>query len=197
MPEFEAGLEFEPSGYFRKRDWFGDTVGLVIIGEKHERPPLGEVHREALKWTLEVVRRPMVGGRHSGLAAYSAWADALLHDDEFPANDMSVLRERYTVHDDAVLTVAEGRWYASLFLAAVAGNEPGMAEELLAAASCCAAEHDLMWKVWELVGGHRRSDEHIRKLAEPDVRRQIVPVILKARDRDAEAAEHIERALAK
>ena len=34
MPEFNAGLEFEPSGYFRKRDWFGDTESLVIIGEK-------------------------------------------------------------------------------------------------------------------------------------------------------------------
>ena len=38
MPEFSAGLEFEPSGYFRKRDWFGDTESLVIIGEKGERP---------------------------------------------------------------------------------------------------------------------------------------------------------------
>jgi hypothetical protein len=70
-----------------------------------------------------------------------------------------------------------------------------MAEELLMAAACYAAEHDLMWQVWNLVGGIDNPEAYL-KLAEPAVRRQIVPVILQARDRDAEAADHIERALA-
>ena len=38
-------------------------------------------------------------------------------------------------------------------------------------------------------------DEKVRKLADPDVRRQMVPIIHQARDKDAEAADHIERAL--
>lgn len=198
FPELNAGAEFEPSGYFRKRDWFKDTDALIIIGEKLGKPRLGDIYREALKWALQVVRTPATfGDRHNGLAAYTAWADHLLRDDDFPPGDMAKLRQRYMVHHDATGAVAEGRWYASLFLAQIARHEAGMAPELLAAASCYAAEHDLMWQVWNLAGGIGFSDEQVRKLAEPAVRRQITLVILQAQDRDAEAADHIERALAK
>ena len=54
-----------------------------------------------------------------------------------------------------------------------------------------------MWKVWQLVGGPGRSEENVRKLAEPEVRRSMAPLIEQARDKDAEAAEHIENALKK
>jgi hypothetical protein len=198
IPEFNAGVEFEPSGYYRKRDWFKDTEGLIIIGEKQERPPPGEICREALQWALGVVRTPVTHeDRHSGLAAYTAWADALKRDDAFPADDMAVLRQRHMVHNDAVGTVAEGRWYGAQFLMQMAEHKPSMAEELLAAAECYKEEHDLMWQVWNLVGGTGFSDKHVKKLTDPATRRRIVPLILQARDKDAEAAAQIERALAK
>ncbi|MDY7041299.1 MAG: hypothetical protein SVX38_10600, partial [Chloroflexota bacterium] len=196
FPEFNAGVEFEPSGYFRKRDWFGDTRNSIIIGEKRERSPLSEIYRKALEWALKVVRTPVTfGDRHNGLAAYAAWADHLLLDDDFPADDMDTLRERHMVHNDAVGSLAEGRWYAAHFLRQIAEHESAMAEELLVAAKCYGAEHDLMWEIWNLVGGIGFSDEHVKKLAEPDVRRQMVPIIHRARDKDAEAADHIECAL--
>jgi len=187
----------EPSGYFRKRDWFKDTHSLIIIGEKQQLPQQGELYREILKWALKVARTPMVNGRHSGIAAYKAWAEQLLRDEDFPAGDKAMLRERHIVHDDAVGIVAEARWYASVFLPQIARREAGMAEELLAAASCYSAEHDLMWKIWGLVGGIGHEEEKALKFAEPSVRRQIVPVILKAQEKDKEAADHIERALTK
>ena len=196
FPEFSAGVEFEPLGYFRKRDWFKDTEALTIVGEKQEKPPLDEIYRQALKWALQVVRTPVTfGDRHNGLAAYTAWADHLLRDDEFPTDDMAVLRERHMAHHDAAGTVAEGRWYGAHFLKQVAEHEPAMAEELLAAAGCYEAEHDLMWQIWNLMGGIGFSDERVEKLAEPAVRRRIAPIILQARDKDEKAADHIERAL--
>ena len=198
FPEFNAGVEFEPSGYFRKRDWFKDTQSLIIIGEKIEQPPLGEIYRKVLKWALQVARTPVTfGDRHNGLEAYRAWATHLLLDDEFPADDMAVLRERHMVHNDAVGTVAEGRWYVAQFLQQITEHQPAMAEDLLAAAACYKAEHDLMWQIWNLVGGIGFSDEHVKKLADPDIRRQIVSVIHQAHDKDAEAANHLERALTK
>ena len=145
-----------------------------------------------------MTRTPLTfGDRHNGLAAYTAWADHLSNNDEFPADDVAVLYERYMVHNDAVGTVAEGRWYASLFLKQVLEQEPIMAKELSAAAACYRAEHDLMWEIWKLAGGPGFSDEQVRALAEPTIRRQIVPIIRRARDKDAEAASHIERALAR
>jgi hypothetical protein len=148
FPEFSADLEFEPSGYFRKRDWFKDTQSPLVIGEKIERPPLGEVYRMALHWALQVVRTPQTtiygGTRHNGLAAYTAWADHLAQDDEFPTGDLGALQERYLVHNDAVGLVAEGRMYGACFLRQMADREPAMAKDLWAAAACYEAEHDLM-----------------------------------------------------
>jgi hypothetical protein len=195
MPQFNAGVEFEPCGYFRKRDWFQDTPGLIVIGEEGEKPPPNETYRKALEWALSVARTPMVNERHSGLAAYTVWREDLLRDEAFLADDVATLWERYMVHNDALTMVAEGRWYASLFLAQAARHEPAMAEELLLAAACYAAEHDLSWKIADLVGGFGFEESMVRKLADPGIRREIVPLILEARDKDAEAAAHIERAL--
>lgn len=195
MPDFSAGLEFEPSGYFRKRDWFPSTQGIITFGDKTERPPLRETYRKALRWAVEVARTPRVRRLHSGLAAYSAWADALLRDEDFPAGNMPVLWERYMVHSDAALVVAEGRWYGSIFLSQIAASEDKMAEELLAAASCYAAEHSLMWDVWGAAGGNGYTEAHVNRLADPAVRRTIVPILEQARAKDDEAITHIERAL--
>ncbi|MBL7224012.1 MAG: hypothetical protein ISS72_09170 [Candidatus Brocadiae bacterium] len=196
--ECNAGVEFEPNGMFRKRDWLDDLSSLVLIGDKGEPPDLKQAYREALAWALDVIRTPArCGDRHNGLAAYDAWADHLLRDDDFATDDLAVLDERFMAHDDAVSAVAEGRWYASIFLSHAAMDGGLKAPELYAAASCFAAEHDLMWKVWGCVGGLGRDEAKTRKLADPDVRRQIVPIVHQARDLDARAANHIERALAK
>jgi hypothetical protein len=199
--EFNAGVEFEPSGYFRKRNWFQDTQTPLIIGEKRKRPSPDEICRQALHWALQVARTTTTtvydGDRHNGLAAYQAWADHLSGNDEFPVEDMGALHERYTVHNDAVGLVAEARWYAACFLRKIADREPSMAGDLLAAAACYETEHDLMWQLWNLVGGIGFSDEHVKKLADPQVRRQMVPIILQARDEDEKAAAHVEKALSR
>jgi hypothetical protein len=205
--DFKGDLVFK--GSFRIEGSFKGTINsdaLLVIGEKQEKPPLGETYREALKWALKVVRTPMVKpdpqapewykDRHNGLAAYEAWAEHLLRDDDFPADNEAVLREHHAVHNDGVGMVADGRWYGSQLLIQMIEHVPyTMTEELLRAAACCAGEHDLMWKVWDLVGGNGYPEAHL-KLADPAIRRQIVPLILQARDKDAEAADHIARALA-
>ena len=208
IPPYSDGVEYEPCGYFRKRDWFKDTHCLLIIGERQTRPPFNEVYRQALEWMLQVARTPLAWSdpdapqwyrnRHNGLAAYTAWADHLLRDEDFPAGDEAVLRQRHIVHEGAVGTVAEGRWYGSQFLIEAANPDfsSAIVEDLYHAAAYFAGEHDLMWKLWELAGGNG-NPEGYRKLADPGIRRQMVPVILEARRLDAQAASSIELALSK
>jgi hypothetical protein len=199
FPEFNAGVEFEPNGCFRKGNWAPETQGLITIGQAREKPPLAEVYRDALRWGLQVLRTPVTyGDRRVGLAAYTAWADQLLCDDDLPADDLPVLRERFGAHDDAVATVAEARWYGALFLTHAAQQLAGIqwSRRLFAAAACLAEEHDLMWEVWALAGGIGRSEEHALEFAKPDARRRMAPIILRARAKLEEAAEHIEQALA-
>jgi hypothetical protein len=92
--------------------------------------------------------------------------------------------------------VMEGRWTAGTFVREIAGRSPAMADALEAAAAHFAAEQDLMQKVLEHLDGWGRSPGHLELFADPDVRRRIAPLILEARDRDAAAADEIERALA-
>ena len=188
--------EFEESGYFRKRGWFPDAGNLIVIGEKVGAPPLAEAYRQALAWVVQLMRTPEVQGRLSGLAAYTAWAEDLLRDQDFPADD-GVLMERLDSHFGTYAVVAEGRWYAGQFLKRAAEKLPAMAEELHQAAACCDQVAGLMMQVTELQGGFDpHSVESARRLGDPAIRRQMVPLILQARDLDAQAAEHINRALA-
>jgi len=196
MAEFNPGGEKEPSGYFRKRDWYPDTFGLILIGDKIDRPPKREIYHKALQWALEITCRSKVHDRTSGFEAYTAWAEALLKDaPSFATDDLDRLFWLYVVHNDVMTMVAEGRWYAALFLTAIAREEPKLAEALYQAAACYAAEHDLMWKIWHLLGGPGFSEVQARNLAKAEIRRQIVPLILQARAKDREAAHYIERAL--
>ena len=126
FPEYNHGVAYEASGEFRKRDWFASTQNLLIFGEQQPAAPQGPAYRDALGWALEVMRAPVTwdgprnAGRHNGIAAFQAWANALLRDEDFP-KDMAGLRERFLAHDDAVGMVAEGRWYAAKFMELAAG----------------------------------------------------------------------------
>ena len=206
FPEFNAGLEFEPCGYFRKRNWLPDTKSLVIIGDKQTRLPFKTLYHQALEAALHVTRTPIMRPepdapesyrqRANGLAAYDAWASQLLADQDFP-DDENILRQRHDVHNAVVGHVAEARWYSSLFF--IQASDPdilhySMAEDLLHAAACYAAEHNLMWKLWELAGGNGYPQAY-QLFADPGVRRQMVPIIHEARRQDEQAALHLQKAL--
>jgi hypothetical protein len=210
FPEFNAGAEFDACGYFRKRDWFKDTASLCIIGEQKTKPSLREVGRDSLDWMHNVACTPMVRpepdaperyhNRHNGLAAYDAWIEHLLRDAEWRADNEAALRAHHEIHNSAIGTVAEARWYGSMFLGQIAqhftagSNQHGTTEHIFNAAACYAAEHDLMWKIWDLAGGIS-NPEAFRSMADPGRRQAMAGIIRQARDKDAQAAEHFKQAL--
>lgn len=199
--EFDAGVEFEESGggnpdpYFRKRDWFANTRGLILIGKKIKRPPDHEIHVKALRRALEIMRTPVVREHWTGQAAFTMWADTLLKDALFPAGDLATLKKRHEYHHGAGGTLAEARAYGADFLRDMADLEPPAADELREAAKCFDDEHDLVWAIWEFTGGMITTDDGARKFGQPHVRGRTVPLIRLARRRDAEAAAHIQKAL--
>lgn len=204
IPGFNKEVEFEPSGESRVRNWSSYPPGFsfITVGDKSGSPPaLRDTYRLSLEWMLRVTHTPVTfGDRHNGLAAYDAWADQLLRDEDFPKDD-SVLFQRHDVHNSVVGLVAEARWYGAQFLASMAEGGDDLVhrdaiEDLYHAAALYAGEHALMWRLWDLVGGNGHP-EAWWKFADSTVRRRLVPVIRQARDNDARAAEHIERTLAR
>lgn len=196
--EFSANLEFEKSGYFRKRNWFKDTYRLILVGERKERPSLEDIYRDALRWALKIIRIPLIQGDcHSGLAAYKAWADAVLQDEEFADKKVKELHHRYHVHQDASGIIAEGRWYAYQFLQKVMEDVPCPKEELLKAANCFDGEHTLMWQLWGLVEGPGASVKKAKMFKDTKIREKTADIILKTRDLEHKAADFLEQALKK
>ena len=197
-PEFSAGLDFEPCGYFRKRNWYAHTHALVLISHR-----IGPVNREvayrrSIQWAIDLIRRPLIeldGQWPSGLAAFTTWAETILRHQDFPSKDMTVLRQRHLAHTSTVGMVAEGRWYGSLFLKAVKEAISSLADPLQEAIACFEQEHKLMWQIWGLVGGLGFEDDKVLRFAEPKVREQIAPILLQARDLDAQAANCLERTI--
>lgn len=207
FPEFNTGVEFEPTGQFRKCHWYKDTSRLLFVGDKTERPPYTESYRAALKWMVKVARTPLVRPepdapesyreRANGLSAYTAWAEHLLLDEAFPTQDEATLRAHHSVHDNVVGSLAEVRWYGSQFLLEAINFLPyQMTEDLLHAAALYAGEHDVMWKIWDLAGGIG-NEKAFTFMADPAVRRQMADLVLQARQKDVEATDLIERALTK
>jgi len=184
---FQGKTETEPSGYFRVRDWYERTRGLLLFGEKVAPPPASELNRSALLWAAKVLRTTGVGNSKAGPAAFDAWAADMSNDEYFPEGNDKVLHGRLGCHYDAMQMQAERKGSAE-WLAAVAGTEPAMSEHLLAAAAALqegGAKHG--------VQPHER--DKIARLADPDVRREVAESILATRDAYSKTADHIEQAL--
>ncbi|OPZ28906.1 MAG: hypothetical protein BWZ02_01163 [Lentisphaerae bacterium ADurb.BinA184] len=198
--DWGKGIESEPNGMFRKRNWYAEAFDLFGLGPRGEPPAGAAVRRRSLEWAVKVVRTAQTweGRTHNGLAAYDAWAEHLLRDGEITP-DGSIppgsTEMPFNAHDDAAGQVAEGRYYASEYLIRVAQAELRMRAPLLKAAGCYAREHDLMWEVWECCGGNGRSPEHVKRFADPSTRRRIAGLIRAARREDEQAVAHIEAAL--
>ncbi len=195
-PAFQGGVTIEPGGYFRKRDWFKDTLSLIIVGQKQANFDTRLSNHEMLTWALKVMRTPEVYGRHSGLAAFEAWRRHILNEADFADKDADTLRQRHTVHDTAVGLVAEGRYWGSLFLKHIAAESLPMESDLMEAAACMKGEHDLMWEMWGVCGGNGNADAW-QLFKERDNRLKLAELIQKAQALDETAAKLIERALAR
>lgn len=196
-PVESAGVEIEePSGYFRKRDWFRNTHGLLLVGEPAARRPQLQIYREALTWGLSIMRAAKIQGRHAGQAAYQAWIEGLLKDDEFKALDEQALQARFDMHRHTAGSLAEARAWGGPFLRQIITLAPETKADLEAAISCFDAEHDLVWAIWEFTNP-REGQTSLQRFADPWTRRRIVPLIKLVKGKDAEAAGHIERALGK
>ena len=197
---FNRGLEFESNGMFRKRNWFPETYDLFCFGERRDPPDPRTVARTSLEWAVKVVRTKETwnGRTNNGLAAYDAWADHLLRDEEITADGRIPEGSNevpFNVHNEAAGMVAEGRYYASEYLIRLAQADIKMRTLLLKAAASYSREHDLMWEIWDCCGGNGRSPQHMERFAEPATRRKIVSLIQQAKEEDQRAIEYIEEAL--
>jgi len=182
----------DPTGYLRKRLWHeckgNENMGYIFFKGKKERSPLRQIYVKALKWAVKYTRTPMDGDLPNGLAAYKAWADDMIQDKYFPAENKDVIYNRY-------LTIAYHQmWFVergltATFLRQIAEDESDLASDLLAAADCYAEIAQLD------VDSQKLKLEAFEQLPDPSIRRIFSLILLKMRDKEEEAISHIEHCL--
>ena len=187
---------YEPSGCYRKRDWYRDTFQVIVLQPMGAAPDPATVYRSAVGWAVDLIRTPELYGCHCGLAAYQAWARAVRTDADSPPDDLDVLLSRLDCHFGALMVVAEGRHRAAQFLRRVVDALPAMADDLHPAADLCDEVSGKAAKMAELQGGFDPHSAYVaRKLGEAATRRDVAALIDEARDLEAQVADHLERAL--
>jgi RNA polymerase sigma factor (sigma-70 family) len=200
-PGTNTGVEFEPNGYFRKRDWYANTYGVLTIGKKQARPSLKTIYRQAIEWGVELLHRSEVAGFAAGWPSYEEWASVFLSDSPTPL--VTVAGERpaspglsyVECLSQTIWELAERRWYGARFIEGVLlKNAPDLpAEPLAAAARAFQVEHDLMWEIAFLSG--IEGGDPAQNLADRETRQKIASAIQQAKAKDIEAAGDLERAL--
>lgn len=182
-------VEREPNGMFRKADWYRDLWKIVLTGKKTGRKT---GLRDVLALGLSVMEKTESEGYAAGLAAYGEWIEYVLNPELDKADD-ELLRVRHAFHHALTGNLAEARCWGAAFLrrAADGGRElPGVS----GAARCFQAIHDECWKVWGTLGEYGQPGVW-KGFRDARNRERIAALLGGIKALDAEAADHLRRAL--
>jgi hypothetical protein len=182
-------------GYYRKSKWFEESswgTGLIVIGEKREKPSPREILVRSLEWAIELERTPRRKDHDFGLAAYDGWANGLEKDEDYPKDDPKVMETRAMVHGDQC-AMLEDRREGAKYLRRMAKFAPETAEELTAAADHFESAAKRGETLWPWGDGPASKTE----LAESDFRRKMAKAVREARAEEERGVEMLEKALQK
>lgn len=187
--------------YYEQRDWFkamhDTSIGMIVLGERRERPEPREVFVSSLEWAIDLertARRPNLPDHVCGLAAYDGWARGLEVDADYPRDDGEVLRTRGMVYGDQTAMLYE-RTDAAAFLRSMVETAPEAADELRAAAQLYA-EVGKTAGLWPWSSYDYTSAEVCQGLCDPQFRCDAARRIREAAKTETRAVEHLERAVA-
>jgi AraC-like DNA-binding protein len=199
--EFGKNVSRDDSGYFITDGWWENesTVALIAVGEQQEALAS---HKETLTNALQILNKEKVvfyDGENNhkveyagGQLAYDYWARRVGDDKEFPNGAiLPLLYERLVCQNDAMVMLAEGRFYAVTYLEWVGKEVTQVEKECKQAAEYLRRAAELGPKMSEVIGGYTQDEERVRYFAKPEVRRELVTLINKAKGFEAEAAKVI------
>lgn len=195
--EFARNVRIHESGYFITDGWWENemTLAVIAVGEKQDAP-LSQ--KSLLQNAIDIMTREQVIFQEDGQItkyaggqrAYDAWAKAVADDKEFPQGAvLPILFERIMCQGDAQVMVGEGRSYAACFLEWIGKTNEAVAKLCSQAAGQFRLAAECTFKMNEPKGGFIQDEAVTRRFAEPEARRQIVPLIYQAKEYEAKACE--------
>lgn len=211
--EFAKNVTQEESGYFATDGWWENecTVALISVGERRE--PLAS-HKEILENAIHILmkeeicyydqEKKLVAEYAGGPLAYDMWASRVGDDSEFPKGAiLPILYERLVCQNDAEVMLGEGRYYAAAYLEQIAkdmasgGQASELEKECRLAARYFRGAAELGPRMSQIIGGFIQNEENTRNFARPEVRRELVGLILKAKEQEAKACQVLQELVQK
>lgn len=202
--EFTRDIKFNEAGYFITKSWWENecTTALMCVGEKQEElisqkelllNAFDILTKETLRYQCDGKTAEYAGGQR----AYDAWAKAVGDDKEFPEGAvLQILFERIMCQNDAQVMVGEGRSYAAFFLEWIGTENETVAEKCKQVAKYFRQAAECTFQMNEPKGGFMQTEQTTRRFAEPEVRKQIVKLILKAKEQEVKACELLKEIVA-
>jgi hypothetical protein len=183
-------IPHDVTGYFRKPDWHDHITGYIVIGTKVGRLPLRTVYIDAMKWAVYLLRKQEMEHKVTGLKGLQSWAEEMTQAKYFPAGNAAVIGHRY-VSTAINMTMLRDHCLAEPFLRRAAEDVPDFQPELLRAAECYDDVKRIRDGMDELIGDNF-SEQAMKAIADPEIRRAYADTILRIREVEAEAVNQIE-----
>lgn len=189
--DFAGKTTIDESGYFISSSWWEnpDTTGFIALADGEVEALSPREILETARWILETED---VAGQAGGQRAYRLFEEAMANDREFlPGTPLPLLFERLMCLNDALTMICEGRAYAGYYLKyrASCDSAAGRTESARIATEASELfmkEFNTGQKIWKIAGGNT-DEKTARKLADPEVRKKMIPLIRQTARLDAQA----------
>jgi hypothetical protein len=190
---------FERSdGYIETSDWYDklEFLGLHLFTKTGERKSKRQNLIEALQWAVEMASMTEAGGRAAGPAAYDAWAQDMLREEDFAGGDPDALRENCLGIGDNGIILLCARKVAADYLAMMQDEVGSQARRhLLAAAELHRRESETMGAAHDgMPWGNVHGEELLKRLERAN-REHLAQVIAQCKTYFAQAMGEIQKAL--
>lgn len=146
------------NGYFKKSNWFQETVYLIIINNKYSHFDKLIGIKSILKWAVHIMETKELYGRYSGFKALDVWQRHLIDELDYEDMDESEWKRYHKIHNAEVGQLAECRAWAGEFLCYLAERERNHINELRQAGNNFSVIHDICWEMWSICGGYNNPD---------------------------------------
>ena len=189
----DHNIPHDVTGYFRKPEWHNRLPGYILIGKKVQPPPLRILYLDTLKFAVHLMRTPQIGRNAIGLEGLRVWAEEMTQEQYFPPEDEEIIGQRY-VSTAINMTMLRDHCLALPFLRHMALDVPDFEPELSLAVECYGDVKHLRDGMDDLIGDNF-SEQAMKAIHDPEIRRKYADSILRIRDAEEEAVTLIENVL--
>jgi AraC-like DNA-binding protein len=190
MIDYAGDIEKESCGYFIKRNWYENpnTIAVMALGEIKESVDEKAVFVDAIEQALKIMLPRNINNAVGGLSAFESWSNSISDNYQFPMNaPLPMMYNRLICQTDAEVQVAEGRYYAAMYLESAKKLFPDSSEVVDKVINIFRHQVNLVEKMITLHEGSGFGEKHIAALCKVEVRKEIVNLIHKIAKYESQA----------